>query len=100
MHEGQIPPEVLRALMRAVQAVRDRDGDEGLEGAVFVVQAPNPRDRLFHMLAEGLEQGDQFRDIFGVPLNTPDDILEALKQDGRVSVVQTLELEPELVDLL
>ena len=49
-----------------------------------------------HAFREGLAEGHRFFDILGVRLASAEQIVDALKADGRVEVRQTVELDPEL----
>ena len=88
-----LPPALIEALLALA-------GEDAPEDAAFVVIRPSPREALARAFQEGLELGHQFRDIFGGKLSSVDDIIEALKADGRVHVSQVVELDPELVPYL
>ncbi len=99
MSTGELPPEVLRAL---VETLMEEFGDE-IPAAYIVIrrdEGAEARARLLELFADGLSSGDRFADVLGQPLETPEAILQALKEDGRVAVTQTLELRPELQALL
>lgn len=90
MTEREIPPGLIEALLAL-------GGTEDLpEGAVVFVRRAYPRDRLIQAFREGLAEGHRFFDVLGVRLATAEQILDALKADGRIEVRQTVELDPEL----
>lgn len=92
--EQELPPGLWEALA-ALTGGEDLPGD----AVVFVVK-PDPRDQLMRMFSEGLEEGHRFYDILGGTLASAEEIIQALKSDGRVHVTQTVELDPALAPYL
>lgn len=88
-----LPPALIEALL----ALAGEDAPEDV--ALFIVR-PDPREQLLTAFEEGLGLGHRFRDVFGGELSTADDIIHALKSDGRVHVTQVVELDPELAPYL
>lgn len=92
--EKELPPGLLEALAALT-------GDEDVpEGAVVFVVKPDPRDHLMEAFAHGLSEGHRFYDILGQDLRSAEDVIDALKADGRVQVTQTVELDPQLAPYL
>ncbi len=89
----QLPPALIEALMALT-------GEDAPEEAVFFIVRPDPREQLANAFQEGLGLGHRFRDVFGGELSSADDIIQALKSDGRVHVTQVVELDPELAPYL
>lgn len=71
-------------------------GDGVPEGAIIYVGRVDPRERLIQAFRQGLAEGHRFFDVLGVRLASAEQILDALKADGRVEVRQTVELDPDL----
>ncbi|MBO2521580.1 MAG: hypothetical protein CW345_07235 [Firmicutes bacterium] len=90
LERNEIPPALVEALMALC-------GSEDIpEGTVVFINRPDPRERLIQAFERGLAEGHRFFDVLGVRLASAEQILEALKNDGRVEVRQTVELDPEL----
>jgi len=86
----ELPPALIEALMALTR------GEDVPSGAIIFVNHVDPRERLVQAFREGLAEGHRFFDVFGVRLSSAEQILDALKADGRVEVRQTVELDPEL----
>lgn len=89
-----IPPGLLEAIIALT------DGEDAPEGAVVFVVRPDPREQLVLALREALQRGRKFFDLWGARLDSPEEIIAALKADGRVQVSDTVELDPELAPYL
>lgn len=94
MRMDEIPPGLIEALMALGE-----DAGAG-DGTMIYCIRPDPRDRLMQAFEEGLAEGHRFSDIFGGALKSADEIIGALKSDGRVHVMQTVELDPALAPYL
>lgn len=92
--KDEIPPALIEAIMALT------NGEDAPEGTVVFVMRPDPREQLSFAFREELQRGREFFDVFGARLNSPDEIIDALKSDGRVQVSQTVELDPELAPYL
>lgn len=86
----EIPPALIEALLAL------NGGEDAPEGAIVFISRPDPRERLVQAFREGLAEGHRFFDVLGVRLASAEQIVDALKADGRVEVRQTVELDPEL----
>lgn len=92
--EKELPPGLLEAL--AALTGEDELPEEAL---VFIVR-PDPRDQLMEVFGHGLRQGHRFYDVLGSDLLSAEEVIAALKADGRVQVTQTVELDPVLAAFL
>lgn len=88
--DEEIPPALIEALLAL------NGGEDAPEGAILFIGRPDPRERLVRAFREGLAEGHRFFDILGVRLASAEQIVDALKADGRIEVRQTVELDPEL----
>lgn len=85
----KIPPALIEALLAL-------GGEDLPEDAIVFVSRPDPRERLVQAFQQGLADGHRFFDVLGVRLASAEQIVDALKADGRIEVRQTIELDPEL----
>lgn len=90
----EIPPALIEAIMALT------NGEDAPDGAVVFVMRPDPREQLAHVFREELRRGRTFFDLYGARLTSPEEIIDALKADGRVRVSHTVELDPELAPYL
>jgi len=88
--DHHLPPALIEALL-ALNA-----GEDLPEGAIVFISRPDPRERLMQVFRQGLADGHRFFDVLGKHLTTAEQIIDALKADGRIEVRQTVELDPEL----
>lgn len=91
--KDELPPALIEALMALA-------GEDAPEDAMLLIVRPSPREQLASAFQEGLGLGHRFRDVFGGELSSAEEIIDALKADGRVQVTQVVELDPELAPYL
>lgn len=90
LDKDHLPPALIEALLAL------NEGEDAPEGAIVFISRPDPREQLMQAFREGLAEGHRFFDVLGVRLASAEQIIDALKADGRVEVRQTVELDPDL----
>lgn len=92
--EHELPPGLLEALAALT------NGEDLPDEAIVYIIRSDPRDQLMSAFDEGLKEGHRFYDVFGGDLLSAEEVIDALKADGRVQVTQTVELDPLLAGYL